>query len=258
MFPSELTSLNQWVCARKGDKRPFCARQLRSASVNDPETWSTYEQAQWAVDKGYYDAVGFVFNNNGIVGIDIDCGYDEDGILTDTADEIITLMSSYTEISRSGRGFHIIAKGDIPFDGKNNQKGVEIYKDKRYFILTGNVIAPYIIKNQQGINSVLLKHFSTKNTKDVNQNEHVRDRIYNPVWKAPENGHIPLKPHYPDIPKGSRNVCLLSLAGLLLSQGYTKQQIYKELMKANQAACKPPLDNNEIKQIVISIMRYER
>jgi putative DNA primase/helicase len=40
------------------------------------------------------------------------------------------MMNSYTEISPSGRGLHILVKGDIPADGR--RKGfLEVYKAKR-------------------------------------------------------------------------------------------------------------------------------
>ena len=47
-----------------------------------PETWEVFDDARVAVDAGVYDGLGFVFNNNGIIGIDIDAGFDEDGFLS--------------------------------------------------------------------------------------------------------------------------------------------------------------------------------
>ena len=53
------------------------ANERKGASSVNPETWCDFETAQKAVSDGIYDHIGFVFNNNGIVGIDIDCGFDE-------------------------------------------------------------------------------------------------------------------------------------------------------------------------------------
>lgn len=86
----------------------------------------------------------------------------------------------------------------------------------------------------------------------------IRDDIYSPIYRRPENGKLRLKPEYPPITPGSRNLSLTSLAGQLHNQGYTKAEIYKELLYANSQACKPPLPQSEIELIVNSITRYKR
>ena len=107
MLPVELTDLDQWVCAWDNSKVPMQATVKKAASSSDPATWSSYQVAAEAVKKGRYDYVGFVFNNNGIIGIDIDCGYDEDGFFSHTTVDIAKNCRSYMEKSKSGRGVHI-------------------------------------------------------------------------------------------------------------------------------------------------------
>ena len=68
-IPTELTELPQWVCAWKNSKIPMQAKVKKGASSVSPDTWSTYEEAKAAVERGAYDYLGFVFNNNGIIGI---------------------------------------------------------------------------------------------------------------------------------------------------------------------------------------------
>lgn len=136
-LPPDIIAIPQWVCVWNGSKIPMKANERKGASSVNPETWCDFETAQKAVSDGIYDHIGFVFNNNGIVGIDIDCGFDEDGFLSETSIDIMRACRSYTEKSRSGRGVHILLKGDLPFKGKNNGNGVEIYKSSRYFIVTG-------------------------------------------------------------------------------------------------------------------------
>ena len=75
--PEELKILPQWVCTRADSKVPMCAYENQAASSVNPETWSPFEVALEAVEQGHYDYCGFVFADNGIVGIDIDVGYDE-------------------------------------------------------------------------------------------------------------------------------------------------------------------------------------
>ncbi len=256
-IPQELKNLNQWVCTRNDSKVPMKAFENEAASSTDPQTWSTFDMAKGVVSKGVYDYCGFVFADNGIVGIDIDDGTDGDGLMSPLAADIIGKCKSYTEKSKSGRGFHILLKGDIPFKGKNNLAGVEIYKTARFFIMTGDTILYRTLEeNQAAIDYIVEKYFPEtlreKETTDYGS------RIYTPVWELPENNRIKLRPVYPRIPDGSRNICLTSLAGMLHNQGYDKRQIYDELIYCNNVACDPPIDRGEIRAIVNSVSRYKR
>lgn len=258
-IPNELKKLNQWVCVKANHKIPMKAWECEAASSTAPRTWSDFETALTSVERGYYDNLGFVFNDNGYVGIDIDCGYDEEGFVSVIGADIINKCHSYTEKSRSGRGFHILLRGDLPFKGKNNLAGVEIYKAARYFIMTGNTLLyREIIENQEAIDYVVEKYF--QETREATETQAIgRDRIYVPKWEnVVENGRVKLRPSYPRITSGSRNISLTSLAGLLHNQGYTKSQIYEELQYANDKACDPPLDRNELQTICNSITRYKR
>lgn len=258
-IPSEITSLPQWVCVWDGSKIPMRATEKKGASSVNPKTWSDFDTAVMAVEAGLYDNVGFVFNDNGIIGIDIDCGFDDDGFLSDTSIDIMRACKSYTEKSRSGRGVHILLRGDIPFKGKNNGKGVEIYKSSRYFIVTGDkLIYDHIIENQEAIDYVLGKYFSEPDREPVEDDLPNPNRIYSPVYLKPTNGKIVLRPYYPPIPDGMRNISLTSLAGQMHSQGYPKKDIYQELLHVNQIACSPPLSVSEIQLIVNSISKYRR
>lgn len=258
-IPEELKNLNQWVCAMDGSKVPMKAWENKAASSTNPDTWSDFETALESVENQLYDYCGFVFADNGYVGIDIDCGYDDEGFMSVLGADIVGKCRSYTEKSRSGRGFHILLRGNLPFKGKNNLKGVEIYKAARYFIMTGDIVLyDTIIENQEAIDYVVETYFPE--TKSNSGKVMVgRDKIYSPVWEDPiVDGRVKLRPVYPRIPDGSRNICLTSLAGMLHNQGYSKSQIYEELLYANTVACDPPLDRYELRTICNSVTRYKR
>lgn len=256
-IPPELKELKQWVCIHGDSKVPMKTFAREAASSVEPETWSTFEDACNAVDNGYYDNIGFVFDNNGIVGIDIDTGYDEDGFISPSAADIIGRCQSYTEKSRSGRGFHVLVKGNLPFKGKNNLNGVEIYQDSRYFIMTGDALLyNHLCDNQEAIDHVLQQYFPE--TMRERESNSTVGRMYIPKWEKPSEGRVRLRPIYPRIPNGCRNICLTSLAGMMHNQGYSRQQIYDELLYCNTVACEPCLDKNEIKTITSSIARYKR
>ena len=256
-LPEEITILNQWVCSFGEQKMPIQPLTGFPASSTNPLTWSDFKTARGVVertqDTGY---VGFVFNGNGIVGIDIDKGYD-DGFISPIACDIIGKCKSYTEKSKSGRGFHILIKGDIPFKGRNNRNGVEIYKQSRFFIMTGDVLLyNTIVENQAAIDYILDKYFP--DMRDCDSKKTMYSRIYTPTWEKPDNSQIKLRPVYPRIPDGCRNISLTSLAGMLHNQGYGPRQIYDELVYCNTVACEPMLDEREIETIVNSVTRYKR
>ena len=254
-IPKELQNLKQWVCSDSNSKVPMMATCPSPASSTNPTTWSTFQEATMSVKGGNYDNIGFVFNDNGVVGIDIDDGRDEDGFLSPIAVDIISMCKSYTEKSRSGRGFHILVKGTLPFKGKNNLKGVEIYKQSRYFIMTGDVtLHKELIENQEAIDYIVEKYFPEVSRSSDNV---IGDRIYTPIWEK-NSSKIKLRPHYPKIPEGCRNISLTSLAGNLHNQGYTARQIYDELVYCNKVACTPLVGDGEIQNIVRSVTRYKR
>lgn len=139
-IPKDLTKLPQWVL-RTG-KMPINPHNGYGAKAGQPETWGSFDQCAYALMQPgcKYDGIGFEFNDNGIVGVDLDHVIDEIGIVTPEALDIVKQLNSYTEISPSGTGLHIFVFGDIPEKGrKHTEKGVEIYKSGRYFTMTGNV-----------------------------------------------------------------------------------------------------------------------
>ena len=60
-----------------------------------------------------------------------------DGEIALWALEIARYFDSYTELSATGTGLHIILRGNVP----NRRKGdVEVYSSKRFFTVTGHVV----------------------------------------------------------------------------------------------------------------------
>ena len=131
IIPEELKQLKQWVCWTT-DKLPKNPISGGNAMSNNPSTWSAFNTAVEAVDKHHFDGVGFMFAN-GYFGVDID----DMNECPEIADDFMTSLRSYTEISVSGNGLHIICKGTLPAGGRRKDY-VEMYQTGRYFIMTGN------------------------------------------------------------------------------------------------------------------------
>lgn len=146
-IPAELRELKQWVVWRMPDKEPRRATApTRPAKSNDPTTWSTFAAASAACEKGRADGVGFVFAASGPhIGIDLDnCLDAKTGELHPVAAKIVARFATYTEVSPSGTGLHLILRGEMPAGAGrvkhfHGQK-VEIYPDGRYFTMTGRVL----------------------------------------------------------------------------------------------------------------------
>ena len=148
--PDELKQLRQWVCWRletqgrqKATKPPYCARTGESAKVNDPGTWSTFEEAVQAAQSQKFGGIGFMFTAEDLFcGVDLDNAL-VDGSLKDWASRILDRLppNAYVEVSPSGNGIHAIVKAKKsgrPTRAKVDDGAIEIYDDKRYFTVTGN------------------------------------------------------------------------------------------------------------------------
>jgi len=106
-IPHELHKYDHWVVWKRGqgknNKRPYNAKNLQPASVDNPKTWSSYKQARKAAEQGKADGVGFVLTTDDpYTFIDLDNVISDDHIDPFT-EKLIKRFSSYTETSQSGR-----------------------------------------------------------------------------------------------------------------------------------------------------------
>lgn len=162
-IPEELRLLPQWICwryedigAAKPTKVPYDAKTGRLASVSDPATWSDFQAVIAANQDNKYSGIGFVFTSNDpYTFIDLDDpsklkdgspnpNYQAD---MDRQIHIHREMDSYSEISPSGKGLHIIVKGKI--DAGRKRSFIEVYSSNRYATFTGNVYNNKPIVDQQ-------------------------------------------------------------------------------------------------------------
>jgi len=176
-IPHELKNIPRWVVWK--NKMPFDARCANSnASVSDEQTWSTYEQALTAYEEGGYDGIGFVFNGDGLVGIDIDACV-IDGVASESAMSLMyEIGCGYIEISPSGTGLHGLgyALNCKPKGRRGIYKGVnvELYSTKRFFTITGHVIQDGRFRDLAGFFYVydnLKSSITTEDTEDTEETD---------------------------------------------------------------------------------------
>jgi hypothetical protein len=150
-IPAYLRERSQWVCWRyeltekgKWTKVPYqAARVGLRASSTDPSSWATFEEAVAAHQNALaeYDGVGYCLaDGEDIVGIDIDHAVTKspDGklMLDAVAQDIVSMMQSYAELSVSGTGVHVFGFGPKPGD-RSRRGNVEMYSRARFLTFTG-------------------------------------------------------------------------------------------------------------------------
>jgi len=111
------------------------------AKAGVPSTWGIYETAVDCVAKGLAQGIGYEFEGNYLYGIDLDNVFDEHGSLFPEAESIVNQLNSYTEISPSGTGLHILVLAPDVDITRHRKKDhfLEVYNKGRYFTVTGNV-----------------------------------------------------------------------------------------------------------------------
>lgn len=167
-IPNELRANDQWCCYDPA-KRPINPHTGQLASVTDPATWGTFDQACAAVASGRGVGIGFVFTESDpFTGVDLDVP--EGGEPTEVQRRIFEAFPSYAERSPSGRGIHIICRGKVPGGGvRNSAAKVEVYSEGRYFTFTGDAVRDVPIADCQHLITTLCAEIAARN--DAEQSE---------------------------------------------------------------------------------------
>lgn len=155
-IPPELAAIPRWVTWKaiqdapgvKPRKVPFRADSINAtASSTDPDTWCSFEQAVTALEEEDSDltGIGFVLNNDGIAGVDIDnCCDASTGEIDPAAIRLLDdMQAGYIEFSPSGKGLRAIGFADPLEKGKSGKLGelkVELYTGDRYLTFTGHAL----------------------------------------------------------------------------------------------------------------------
>lgn len=159
-IPEELRNLSQWVVWRlvdrngKKTKLPFDPVSGKPASTTNPHTWRSFDEALRAYEQRKYAGLGFVFSEEDpYCGIDLDHVRDLETSQSESwARELIKRLDSYSELSQSGTGAHVIVRAKVPGSRRRKDK-IEIYDKGRFFCMTGERLAgaPGAVKGRQAV-----------------------------------------------------------------------------------------------------------
>jgi len=168
-IPNALKQQPNWVCWTWSNckKLPVRPDTLRAAAIDDPSSWVSFDAAlsQWKA--GGVEGVSFALTSaTGMVAVDLDdCRDVQTGVLTLFAQEVLSLLPSYSEVSPSGRGVHTFVRGTLPGERRRTVTTagrIELYPDGRFMTVTG-VLLPgcprAIQEHTSGLSELYLKLF---------------------------------------------------------------------------------------------------
>ena len=184
LIPDELKKLKNWVCwkavpdpkAHSGiNKIPINPLTYKPAQSNNPDTWSDFDTAvRVSAD---FAGIGFMFSGSGYFGVDLDDMQDDmkaflAGDTDNTIAEFVLALQSYTELSNSGNGIHIICKGKLPEGGRRKGK-IEMYDSGRFFVMTGKYCTQFmdISECTEKIKPLHKKYFSDRKSQQISKNQ---------------------------------------------------------------------------------------
>ena len=149
-IPQSLRAIPRWVLWRnvqrtKPNRQKVWAKlpmtvDGSAASSTDPSTWTDFDTACDAFIMGGYDGLGLVLGAD-VHGIDLDDCRLPSGELSPLADEVLARVQGYAEVSPSGTGIKVFALTNLDSSRTKKEVGVELYKDGRYFTVTGHSLA---------------------------------------------------------------------------------------------------------------------
>lgn len=171
-YPESLKRFPIWALWRlepdpKGrlTKVPYSPHYDGRASSTNPDTWGTFDQAisKYESRPNFYNGISLIISKDyELVFVDIDHCIDDNGEMNETASDIVgSFGEQFVETSQSGTGIHIIARGSIPKNFKNTGNGVEMYADKRFCSLTGNVLFKGDPTEEQSVIDELFQRYKT-------------------------------------------------------------------------------------------------
>jgi primase-polymerase (primpol)-like protein len=223
----------------KGRKVPYQTNGKRASTTSDSH-WHDFDQAAEILTKypGRYSGMAYRFiKSDATTGIDLDDVLDAGGAVKECARGVIERFSdTYMEVSPSGKGVKIWARGSIPSNVPGIAIGagasIEMYDHARYFTLTGQVFngAPLQLEHHEEDLLALHKRLTEGSQK---------------VWPLqPLNGGR--------IPYGHQHSTLISIAGTLRARRVCDEAILACLLTVNAHQCERPGAPEAIARIVRS------
>lgn len=231
------------------------ARPEYGLSNKNATGWATFDEAM-AAYKAHPDqfaGVGYLMTGpHGVVGTDLDnCRDPRTGAIDDWALEVAAKLDSYTEVSPSGTGLHVMSAGEAPEDWTNHDRGIEVYggNEARFLCVTGRRIvgAPDALRApREGVLDELAARYRKARTRAEVEDLHLPALI--PLEYLPALAELDLPPHASNFlangPDAGRDRSQqLFAAAIALSQAGLARDEVLSVLEANEHAMEVALDH---------------
>lgn len=182
-IPQEMKDIPQWFMwkaidtGRSDGKLSKYPTDINGNTItwNNTDELYTFSEVRNAYESSnQFAGVSFNVAGSGLVIIDIDLESDENGQPTLIEKEKPFLNAGYVEKSVSGRGYHVVLKGDLPTSLQNSKNvydehdnKLEVFYKTGFIAVTGDVYENHSIIDNVEISEQFINYLS-KNYKDKN------------------------------------------------------------------------------------------
>lgn len=225
-----------------GEKRPLTEHGCRDATLDIDrvtEWWTTWPGANIAIA------------TDGLIVIDVDG--DSNPWLRDDPEKLLELAQAPIALTPNGGRHYVFraAKGKrIRGSASRLADRVDIRADGNYIVVAPSVLAGG--KAYRWVAALDLPVESLPEPPNWLQNQ--LDRLASGQSAA---GMVRPDAKAPTITAGARNSSLASVAGWMRRYGFSARVMRSALHEFNVERCQPPLESQEVDEIVASVARYE-
>lgn len=260
--PEAMRKLRRWAPWRaewdekkqKYTKIPHrAARPEYGLSNKNATGWVTFDEAMavYKANPDKFAGVGYLMTGpHGITGVDLDhCRDPKTGDIADWAMDVVRALDSYTEVSPSGTGLHVMTAAQVPEDWTNHEQGIEVYggNEARFLCVTGERVgSTSALRNSWDDLERIAQRYRKAPTKAEVEDLHLPDLL--PVEFLPELAELDLPLHAsnfllegPD-PGTDRSRQLFATA-IALSQAGLQPDEVLSILEANEFAMEVALDH---------------
>ena len=251
-IPQSLKDIHAWVVCNS-EKKPINPKNNTLLKWENAGERKKFEVIKPWLETGFDLWPGFIFDiNMDMVFIDFDKTFDTPFKANEEAEQMVVSTSTYAEFSKSGKGYHVIAKLSPEMKewfrerGSIKGNGIEIYTDGRNCVFTG-VKMPF---SQDDVHEIprnvlfkLIERASQQSAADIRKDALDR-KTYGPKFD------LPLA-----IPEGSRYNKLTGYGASLSARGTPYVKILEMVWEANTTRCKPPLPDTEMESQIKSFIK---
>jgi len=147
-IPQLMRECKQWMLAGP-DKNPVAVNlgdlSTYRGSKNNPDQWLSFGDACYFADEFALEIAFVTLPTDPFTIIDLDHKdgkvYDADAMDLKTGLYQQACAETYTELSRSGKGVHIVVNGKLAHDFNAQSAGIECYGNKGFVIITGSQVS---------------------------------------------------------------------------------------------------------------------